>query len=123
MTDVQIAISPVLSVSDPLRAIAFYREAFGATEVYVETMPDGAVYAAVAVGPAEVGITSETPEHGNPGPLALGGTPVRLSLEVPDPDAVAERAVAAGRGSSSPSPTSRTVGGRAASRTRLATSG
>src|SRR5256712_10285553 len=38
----------------------------------------------------------ENPSAFNVSPTTLGGTSVRLSLIVPDPDAVADRAVAAG---------------------------
>lgn len=96
MTEVQTTITPMLSVRDPEKAIQFYKDAFGATEVSVEKVPDGSIYAAMAVGTAAFDVTSETSDLGNLGPLALGGTSVRLSLIVPDPDAVAERAVAAG---------------------------
>jgi PhnB protein len=96
MPEGQITLTPMLSVRDPKEAIQFYREAFGATEVYVDKVPDGSIYAGLAVGTATFDLTNESAEHGNLGPLALGGTPVRLSLMVPDPDAMAERAVAAG---------------------------
>jgi PhnB protein len=96
MTEQPITLTPTLSVSDPHEAIRFYKEAFGATEVYVESVPDGSVYAGLAVGEASFALSGEAAEYGNLGPRALGGTPVRLSLIVPDPDAFAERAVAAG---------------------------
>lgn len=41
-------------------------------------------------------VADESPDHGNPSPEALGGTTVRIALIVADPDAVAEKAVAAG---------------------------
>lgn len=90
------SVTPYLCVGDAARAIEFYKEAFEATELFVATVPDGSVYAAMAIGTATFEVTSEASEHGNLGPLALGGTSVRLNLIVPDPDVVAERAVAAG---------------------------
>ncbi|HEX6509672.1 MAG TPA: VOC family protein [Chloroflexota bacterium] len=96
MTEVQTTITPMLSVRDPVQAIQFYKDAFGATEVYAHTVPDGSMYAEMVIGAASFEVTSEAAELGNLTPLALGGTPVRLSLMVPDPDAVAEQAVAAG---------------------------
>jgi PhnB protein len=96
MTDVPISLTPMLSVSDPEGAIQFYKEVFGATECYVTRLPGGAVLGQLAVGNATFDVSSESEEYGNLGPQALGGTSVRLSLIVPDPDAVAERAVAAG---------------------------
>lgn len=96
MTEVQSTITPMLSVPDPAGAIQFYKDAFGATEVFLVTAPDGAMYGEMAIGNATFEVTSEAADLGNLGPRALGGTSVRLSLIVPDPDAVAERAVAAG---------------------------
>jgi PhnB protein len=96
MTDVHISLTPMLSVSDPEAAIQFYKEVFGATERYLFRLPGGAVLGQLAVGDATFDVASEASEQGNLGPRALGGTSVRLNLIVPDPDAVAERAVAAG---------------------------
>jgi PhnB protein len=96
ITEVRITLTPILAVPDPDQAIQFYKDAFGATEVWLERLPGGAVYGELAVGDAKFEVTNEAAEHGNLGPQALGGTSVRLSLICPDPDAVAERAVAAG---------------------------
>jgi PhnB protein len=96
MTDVRITLTPMLSVAEAKKAIQFYMDAFGAQELYLESAPDGALYGAVSIGDARVEITSEAPDHGNSGPLTGGGPSIRLSLMVPDPDAVATRAVAAG---------------------------
>lgn len=96
MTEVQTTITPMLSVPDPEKAIQFYKDAFGAAELAVHRVPDGSVYAEMSVGSATFEVTSEASDLGNLGPLALGGTSVRLSLIVSDPDALAERAVAAG---------------------------
>ena len=96
MTTIQTTLTPMLSVRDPAQAVQFYKDAFGATELSLVTVPGGAMYGEMAIGDVRFEVTSEAAEHGNLGPLALGGTPVRLSLIVPDPDALAERAVAAG---------------------------
>lgn len=96
MTEVQIMITPMLSVRDPEEAIQFYKDAFGATELSLARLPGGAIHAELAIGNATFAVASEASEYGNLGPQALGGTSVRLNLIVPDPDMVAERAVAAG---------------------------
>ena len=41
-------------------------------------------------------VATEAPELGTPSPETVGGTTVRISLHVDDPDATAARAVAAG---------------------------
>jgi PhnB protein len=96
MSDIQTTITPMLSVRDPEAAIQFYKDAFGAAELSVFRIPGGDVYGQMAVGDARFDVTAEAPEYGNLGPRALRGTSVRLSLIVPDPDGVADRAVAAG---------------------------
>jgi PhnB protein len=89
-------ITPVLAVADARAAVAFYGRAFDAREVWRSTAPGGRIVAELAIGDARVRVADEAPEHGNPGPRMLGGTPVRINLFVDDPDAVAARAVAAG---------------------------
>jgi PhnB protein len=45
---------------------------------------------------AEFGVADEVPQVGNVGPETLGGTSVRISLYVADPDAMAQQAIDAG---------------------------
>ena len=90
-------ILPMLSLRGAARASEFYQQAFGARELSRVTSPDGRVVALMAIGDvAEFGVADEVPAVGNVGPDTLGGTSVRLSLYVPDPDAMAQRAVEAG---------------------------
>ena len=59
-------------------------------------MPDGKVgHAEMKIAGAIIMLSDEFPEHGR-SPTALGGTTVSLLIYVPDVDAFAERAVAAG---------------------------
>ncbi len=89
-------LMPVLAVRRGAEAVDFYKRAFGAEERMRVTAPDGAVVATLAIGGMRFMVADESPEHGNPSPESLGGTSVRLSLVASDPDAVVERAVAAG---------------------------
>ena len=89
-------ILPVLAVTGGAAAVAFYKAAFGATEVHVLTAPDGAVAAQLAIGRARFMVSDESPEHQNFSPERLGGGTVRLGLVVEDPRAVFARALAAG---------------------------
>ncbi len=100
MPDTQ-ALSPYLVVRDAKAAIAFYKKAFGAVEQSCNLAPhsqkvmhamleiEGSVLALSDDFPEFMGGKSRTPE-------ALGGTPVTLSLQVKDAEAVWARAVAAG---------------------------
>jgi PhnB protein len=79
------------------RAIDFYKEAFGATEVMRLNMPGDRIgYAEIRIGGASIMLADESPDLGAISAETLGGSPVSIHLSVPDVDAVAERFVAAG---------------------------
>ncbi len=90
------AIEPALTVRSAASAVEFYTNAFGAAEVMRLTNPDGGIVAELAIGDARFLVVDEASETFNLSPQTLGGTSVRISLLVADPDAVASRAVAAG---------------------------
>jgi PhnB protein len=86
-----------ITVRGAAKAIAFYKAAFGATEVMRFTGPDGSlVHAEVELGGSRVMLCDEMPMFGNRGPESLGGTTCGLCVYVPDADAAFARAVAAG---------------------------
>ncbi|MGA8937766.1 MAG: VOC family protein [Acidobacteriaceae bacterium] len=88
--------SAMLHVSGDVRdAIAFYQKAFGATTGW-STPDDEGMVAQLVVSGVEFWLHPADETIGNPSPEQLGGTPVRLMLIVEDPDAVFDRAVAAG---------------------------
>jgi len=86
-------ITATLSVRNWARAMEFYQEAFGATELY--RVPGGGV-AQLAVGGAEFWVAEESPEHKNFSPESLGGSSVRMLLIAADPAAVYAQAIQAG---------------------------
>ena len=91
----QPRLCPTLVVDGAEAAIAYYTRALGAKEVNRFADDDGTiVHAEVAIGDAIVML--KDPGQGDEAPGQVGGTPVILSLEVDDVDAVAERMVAAG---------------------------
>ncbi len=92
----QTRMMPMLTVRDAARAIDFYQRAFAAAERSRLTTPEGRIVAVLDIGGAEFGVVDENPDAGNVSPATLGGTSVRISLEVADPDGVAQRAVEAG---------------------------
>ena len=95
--DQNTAIAPMLSVRNGVRAIKFYKSAFGAEELFrIDDESSGAVVARLSVGESEFWLADESPEHGNFSPESLGGGSVRMVMIVKDPDAAFERAVIAG---------------------------
>ncbi len=87
-----------LSVRRGRAAVEFYKEAFGAVEVYRVGGTDEheAVVSQLDVGEGSFWVADESPEHFNFSPETVGGATTRMLLIVDDPDAAIERAVAAG---------------------------
>jgi uncharacterized glyoxalase superfamily protein PhnB len=84
-------------VPDADAAVAFYRDAFGASELIRHHLPDGRVlFVELAVGPDKLLLSEEITELNALAPDSLGGTPVMLLLELDDVDATFQRALDAG---------------------------
>ena len=87
-----------LSVRRGRTAVEFYKQAFGAVEVYRVGGDDAneSVVSQLTVDGASFWVADESPEHANFSPESVGGGTVRMLLMVEDPDAAVARAVAAG---------------------------
>ena len=90
------ALAPMLSVRNGAEAVAFYKAAFGASELFKIEDDSGSVVAQLSVGKSDFWVADESPEHKNFSPETLGGATTRMVLTVDDPDAVFAEAVAAG---------------------------
>jgi PhnB protein len=90
------SIEPMLSVRRGAQAIEFYQAAFGASVLYRIDGEDGSVVAQLSVGGAKFWVADESPEHKNFSPETLGGGTVRIVMDVEDPDAAFNHAVAVG---------------------------
>ena len=89
--------TPYLIVAEAARAIEFYKQAFGATELMRIPGPGGKVgHAEIRIGNSPIMLADEHPEMGARSPRAFGGSPITILLYVEDVDAVVRRAVAAG---------------------------
>ncbi|AKJ27576.1 hypothetical protein AAW51_0885 [Caldimonas brevitalea] len=88
---------PYLVVQGADQAIGYYQQVFGAELVMRLDAPDGKVlHSEMKVGPASFMVTEERADYQSPGPKALGGSAVSVSVFVPDVDATVAKAVAAG---------------------------
>ncbi len=86
-----------LCVADAGRAIDFYRQAFGATEIFRLAEPGGRIgHAELDFGGTRVMLCDEYPDMNIRGPQPGAPTSVTIHLHVDDADAAIERAVAAG---------------------------
>ena len=84
-------------VKDAARALEFYKEAFGATELMRLSGPDGKVmHAEIKVGDSPIMLADEFPDMGVRSPQSLGGSPVSILLYVEDVDTRFNQAIAAG---------------------------
>ena len=91
------SVTPYLVVDGAARALDFYREAFGATEVMRMPGPDGRIgHAEMRIGDSYIMLADEHPEMGHRGPKALGGSPVNIMIYVEDADALFQAALAGG---------------------------
>jgi PhnB protein len=90
-------ITPYLAVRDAVRAIEFYKKAFGATVSIRISEASGRVgHASLKFGDSQVFLSDEYPEIGVSSPQTVGGTTFALYLYVDDVDKVTGQAVAAG---------------------------
>jgi uncharacterized glyoxalase superfamily protein PhnB len=91
-------VQPYIIVPDAARAIAFYKQAFGAEEVVVMRGPDGksVMHAEIRIGDSMLYLSDENPRWETRSAKTLGGSPVSIHLYVQDADALFKRAVAAG---------------------------
>ncbi|HET7209314.1 MAG TPA: VOC family protein [Terriglobales bacterium] len=91
------SVTPYLIIKGATRAIDFYKQVFGATEIMRFPRPDGKIgHAELRIGDSVIMLADEHPEMGYKSPQSWGGTPVSLMLYVPDVDQAVERAVKAG---------------------------
>ncbi len=86
-----------LIVNGAARAIEFYKQAFGATEIMRLKGPGDRIgHAEIRIGNSTIMLADEFPDYGAISAQTLGGSPVKIQLQVDDVDAMAARAVAAG---------------------------
>jgi PhnB protein len=88
---------PALAVHDAVQAIAFYQQAFEATELYRLIDPESGKigHAELLINGTMIMLADEYPAF-NKTPQTLGGTAVKFTLMVDDVDASVARASGAG---------------------------
>ncbi|GAU69752.1 hypothetical protein SSP35_14_00860 [Streptomyces sp. NBRC 110611] len=95
--DAYATASPWLCAAPCAQALEWYKDIFGATERVRLAMPDGKiVHAELVIGDSVILFCDELPDAGMRSPAAVGGSPVSLSIQVPDTDALFDKAVQAG---------------------------
>ena len=88
--------TPYLIVDGADAALAFYRDAFGAEELFRLPMDGKVGHAEFKIGDSLIMISDEWPDMGIRGPKSRGGPTASMVLYVEDVDAAFDRAIAAG---------------------------
>jgi PhnB protein len=91
------AVTPYLFVKGAAKAIDFYKNVFGATEMMRMPGPDGQImHAELKIGDSVIMLSDEHPQMNAISPQTLGGSPVLLHVYMQDVDAVVQKATSAG---------------------------
>ncbi|HSB26335.1 MAG TPA: VOC family protein [Pyrinomonadaceae bacterium] len=91
------SLSFYLCVANASDAIDFYVKAFDAKELFRLVEPGGKVgHAELQIGDAVLKLSDEYPDYGTLSPQTIGGSPVKIHLDVVDVDAFARKAISAG---------------------------
>jgi PhnB protein len=95
--DGMYSLTPHITCAGAADAIAFYKKAFNAVELFRLPTPDGKLaHACVQIGNSQLMLADDFPSWGSFDPKALKGSPVTIHLQVHDADASFAQAIAAG---------------------------
>ena len=90
-------VTPYLSIKGAAKAIEFYKEAFGASEMFRMDTPNGMIgHAEITIGDSRIMLADPCDVGAFRSPESLGGSSVCLHVYVEDVDTQFARAVKAG---------------------------
>jgi PhnB protein len=89
-------VTAYLMVDDAAKALDFYRDAFGAEELFRMPMGDKIGHAEIMIGDTHLMLADEFPDMDALGPNKRGGPTASFMIYVPDADAAYDKAVKAG---------------------------
>jgi PhnB protein len=90
------SVTPYLIVKEAADAIDFYKNAFGATELFRMDHGGKIGHAEIRIGDSPIMLADEQPAMGYVGPQTIGNTPVSLMIYVTDVDSTYKQAIASG---------------------------
>jgi uncharacterized glyoxalase superfamily protein PhnB len=92
------SVTPIFVFKDTLKAIDFYKNAFGAQEMYAMPGPDGKriMHAQVRIGGSIIMMDDENPQETCRSAETLGGSPVSFYIYLENVDEAFRTALAAG---------------------------
>ncbi len=88
--------APRLIFKDSVKAIEFYKQAFGAKETMRFASEMGMMHAELEIGDSIIMLLDEWPDANLLSAESLGNSPVVMQIQVPDVDAFVDHAVSAG---------------------------
>jgi PhnB protein len=89
--------TPYLVIKDAAQAIEFYKQAFGAKELFRMPKPDGTImHGEIQIGDSRFMVADQAAMGGAQSPQSQGGAPVSIFLYVENVDTVFNQAIAAG---------------------------
>lgn len=90
-------VTPYLTIRGAAKAIDFYKQAFGAKELFRMPGPDGKIaHAEILVGDSHIMLADESASVETKAPQTLNGSTAGLFLYLPDVDASFKQAIKAG---------------------------
>ena len=89
-------VTPYLIVDNGTKALDFYRDAFGANELFRLPMGDKIGHAEIMIGDTHLMLADEFPDMGAMSPNSRGGCTASFMIYVQDADAAYAKAVNAG---------------------------
>jgi PhnB protein len=91
------SVTPYLVVENGAKALEFYKNAFGAKEMFRMDGPGGKIaHAEIQIGDSRVMLADESSEMNSRAPGSIGGTPVSLMIYTENVDTVFKAALKAG---------------------------
>jgi len=91
------SVTPYLSIKGAAKAIDYYKQVFGATELFRMAGADGKIgHAEIKIGNSPIMLADEFPEMEFVSPQTLGGSPIGLMIYVDDVDTMFNQALSAG---------------------------
>jgi PhnB protein len=90
------SVTPYLIIKGAAQALEFYKQAFGATELFRMEHNGQIGHAEIKIGDSPIMLADEQPEMKYLSPQTLGGTPVSIMIYVDDVDTTYKQAIDAG---------------------------
>jgi len=90
------SLTPYLIIDGAAKALEYYKQAFGATELFRMEHEGKIGHAEMKIGDSPFMLADANPQMGHKSPKALDGTPVSLMIYVDDCDTIFKQALDAG---------------------------